>query len=688
MSKDISYSIFIDQNPSDSLTGTMPRRSYKWTPDKDVSLCYGCHSSFSLFHRKHHCRFCGKIFCNKCVIYDVYIPNELLSDDSKMGSSRDYYSSIFYAKNPNKHIVCKPCEEFIKFIEDVNKLISMFIILKFDVIMLRSINVVCKSWRNSCNYILSLFREIQYKIPTETFKSIEIELLWNNINNLCGHSKYLVQLLKACKNMDEYKKAIPILKLKKAHNCRLMMCGRNCHNRLTSFDAINLLCHSFQDIGYNYLLREVLLEHLDCSDDEFICYIPLLVHNLKNDSGIVAQFLLNRCINSPRLLSSLHWELGLHLDGYTNDRYSTLSNKLKSTLSTPSNKGEFLNITEGTSFVQILKTISNAICTDNKKYDDIKNLFVLKEPMSHPLNHAVKIDKINIEKIQIKESATKPLIIPCMSGNTVINILYKNEDVRKDQVIMNVIKLSNMIIKEEEGIDLGIVTYGVLPIGEDCGLIEIVGNCDTIYSIQEKLKLTILNYILEGNGDAQVKVIRERFTKSTAAFCVLTYLFGIGDRHLDNIMVTRDGQLFHIDYGYILGNDPVVSDPGIRITGSMIEAIGGVTSDNYKYFKQLCNKIYNCLRRHVDIFINMLLVLSKISNVHLTEKQIVNELVTRFLPKQGNEEASLHISAQIEKQNYIDSIKDWCHYHSKERTLNNAVGKIGYALSNVINATK
>jgi len=37
-----------------------------WVPDDACTMCTGCRRSFDFFNRKHHCRFCGKVFCNSC----------------------------------------------------------------------------------------------------------------------------------------------------------------------------------------------------------------------------------------------------------------------------------------------------------------------------------------------------------------------------------------------------------------------------------------------------------------------------------------------------------------------------------------------------------------------------------------------------------------------------------------------
>ena len=59
----------------------------------------------------------------------------------------------------------------------------------------------------------------------------------------------------------------------------------------------------------------------------------------------------------------------------------------------------------------------------------------------------------------------------------------------------------------------------------------------------------------------------ELFMRSLAGNCVATALIGMGDWHNDNILLSRKGQLFHIDFGpprlscLLLFPTPILSSP-------------------------------------------------------------------------------------------------------------------------------
>lgn len=56
----------IPPSPSPSLLVPSPAPAPAWQLDETAALCSACHVRFGLFTRRHHCRACGKIFCDSC----------------------------------------------------------------------------------------------------------------------------------------------------------------------------------------------------------------------------------------------------------------------------------------------------------------------------------------------------------------------------------------------------------------------------------------------------------------------------------------------------------------------------------------------------------------------------------------------------------------------------------------------
>ncbi|CAG8971671.1 hypothetical protein HYALB_00003139 [Hymenoscyphus albidus] len=50
----------------------------RWQPDAEVTICPICHTQFSFFIRKHHCRKCGRVVCNACSPHRITIPYQYI----------------------------------------------------------------------------------------------------------------------------------------------------------------------------------------------------------------------------------------------------------------------------------------------------------------------------------------------------------------------------------------------------------------------------------------------------------------------------------------------------------------------------------------------------------------------------------------------------------------------------------
>merc|ERR1712167_549209 len=45
-----------------------------WVPDNAANRCLFCENEFHMTRRRHHCRYCGRLFCWNCLPFEVPLP--------------------------------------------------------------------------------------------------------------------------------------------------------------------------------------------------------------------------------------------------------------------------------------------------------------------------------------------------------------------------------------------------------------------------------------------------------------------------------------------------------------------------------------------------------------------------------------------------------------------------------------
>lgn len=102
----------LSENPLKN--GGIPKKY--WMNDAFVSDCLNCFKAFSAFRRKHHCRFCGQIFCSDCTLFISYNQHK----EERRSKIPDRRQPHEHHKTFNDKLrVCKPCyDDVIVYLSD------------------------------------------------------------------------------------------------------------------------------------------------------------------------------------------------------------------------------------------------------------------------------------------------------------------------------------------------------------------------------------------------------------------------------------------------------------------------------------------------------------------------------------------------------------------------------------------
>lgn len=285
------------------------------------------------------------------------------------------------------------------------------------------------------------------------------------------------------------------------------------------------------------------------------------------------------------------------------------------------------------------------------------------------------------------------------------SLMFKiGDDLRQDQLVIQIINLMDQLLKTEN-LDLRLTPYKILATSPIAGLIQFVPNetLDSVLSQTYPISLTqdsdnqtgnhdnettvsnngILSYLklhskelhtiepqatsvlLSSDQQSQQQqnqkqhaitsdlgvssIVMDNYVKSCAGYCVITYLLGVGDRHLDNLLLSPNGKFWHADFGYILGRDPKPFPPLMKLPIQVIDGMGGLNHENFSIFKSYCFITYTTLRKNSNLILNLfqLMLDANIPDIKIDPKRAVEKVQEKFCLEMSEEEAILHFQNLI-----------------------------------------
>ncbi|KAI3937878.1 hypothetical protein MKW92_004481 [Papaver armeniacum] len=503
--------------------------------------------------------------------------------------------------------------------------------------------IIDRDLKPSINERKSIQKVLKYP-PTWNLSGDERQLLWKFRFYLMSEKRALTKFLR-CVEWSDIQEAKQALEL------------------MGKWETIDV-CDALELLSPVRAYAVSVLERAD--DEELQCYLLQLVQALRferSDKSRLSHFLVKRSLCNIELASFLRWYVAVELNdpAYAKRFYCTNEiledNMMK--LSAGINGDEdglklwrsLVHQTELTAqLVNISREVRNVRGGTQKKIEKLRQLLSgllselthFEEPIRSPLTPGVLISGIIPAESSIFKSALHPLRLTFRTATGGrCKIIFK----KKGTIfVIQMVSLMDRLLKLEN-LDLHLTPYRVLATGQDEGMMEFIPSSSLAQILSENR--SIVSYLQKFHPDEDgpfgiTATCLDTFIKSCAGYSVITYILGIGDRHLDNLLLRDDGRLFHVDFGFILGRDPKPFPPPMKLCKEMVEAMGGAESQYYTRFKSYCCEAYNILRKSSNLILNLFYLMAGFkrsfgwtwtAKLQYIFQDLINESVSALFPQ-------------------------------------------------------
>ena len=345
---------------------------------------------------------------------------------------------------------------------------------------------------------------------------------------------------------------------------------------IDEIEAFELLLPAFPDMHIRSFAYRSIISHLTPPD--VLIYLPQLLQIIKFDythSSVIIEYLLKQSLIDPRLAHKLYWHLRqlLITEHHHYIRYYYLFLSLLYVLEDHFRRELEIEYDLCSSLKRIgMKLKANKSNSKgnflHEQLNEINNQFFQSGKLSCrlPCQFNFVTNSLDINSCSFYNSLTVPIKLvfnPIDSSCEKYYSIYKiGDDLRQDQIVLQLFSCMDKIWQAND-LDFRLSLFNVVQTQERCGFIEMITESETLREIEARsgtlkgsfYESALYDWLrLHNTTDREFRIALENLTYSCAAYCVATYILGIGDRHNDNIMVKQSGHLFHIDFGKYLGD--------------------------------------------------------------------------------------------------------------------------------------